>query len=290
MKFLLKSPYPCLVKTNDAECELGQNDLLEIEDEKTVFIYPQNSNIIPFYINLSAPKDCERYSFFSRGEKKYVILENEPKFETKSKEKLNFSGKNVEICVENGKISFETQNRKIQCACESAGKDFSCFKIQNFACVQFENELFVFSMKENKVFHFVGEIEIDGNQISVTKKFFDSDSREKKSVFQIKEDIELESEEFVSKATSQAEKTHDLAPFKFMESIKAKDYAFATSFLSEKLKNQIDISQIQQFFGNFSAFLPISTTEFIIICGKNKNFVQFSLHDCLIDDISIDAL
>ena len=291
MKIFLKSPYSCLVKTSSNECELDPNDVLEIEDEKNVVIYPQSTKIVPFYINLASPKDCERYSFFSREGKTFVLLENAPKCDIKTKEKLNFSGKIVEICVENGKITFETNDKKIECSTQNFSQKFDCFKIKNFACVQFENELFVFSLKENKVFHFDGEIEIDGNQICVTKKFFDSDMREKRSVFRLEDELEVESQEFVcAVARKQNEKIKNLAPFKFMESVKAKDYASGLNCLSEKLQKQIDSTQIQEFFGNVAEFLPISTTEFLTISGKNKKFVQFSMNGNLVDDISIDDL
>ena len=288
MKILLKTTYPCLVKTGAEECELGQNDTLEIENEKNVFVYPQNPKIIPFYINLDSPKDCERYSFFTHGEEKFLLLENVQKFEIKTKEKLNFAGKNVEICVENGKICFETTDKKIECSTNDFSQKFECSKIKNFACVQFEKELFLFSVKNCKVYHFLGEIEIDGNQISVTKKFYDSENREKRSVFRIEDDLELENEEFVS--MKKDEKIKSLAPFKLMESVKAKDYANGLNFLSAKLQSQIDANQIKEFFGNFTDFLPISTTEFITINGRTKNFVQFSMSGALIDDISVDNL
>ena len=290
MKYILKSPYPCLVKTADAQSELDKNDSLEIEDEKFVFIYPQDARKEAFCINLSSPKDCEKYSFFSRDGMKYIVLENTPNFQVQNKEKLNFSGKIVEISVGDNEICFETSSKKIVCHCESANRDFSCFKIQNFACVQFENELFLFSVKEQKVFHFSGEIEIDGNQISVTKKFFDSENREKKSVFVIKDEIELENEEFVSTPHKKETSDGNLFPFKFMESISAKDYACAMNFLSDKLRSQIEVSQLGVFFDNFTAFLPVSTTEFITINGKNKKFVQFSMDGEKVNDISVDDL
>lgn len=290
MKFFLKTTYPCLVKTNSQECELDQNDLLEIENEKTLFIYPQNSNSVPFYVNLSSPKDSERASFVSRGEDKLILLEKAQTFSVKTKEKLNFSGKIVEICVENNKITFETSDKKLECK-TSSGQDYDCFKIQNFACVKFQDEMFLFSVKNNKIFHFVGESEVDKNQICVTKKFFDSEKREKKTIFHVNEEIELESEEFVyNQNLKETKKIKELSPFKLLESVKAKDYAHAKNFLNEKLQSQIDLAQIEELFGTFSDFLPLSTTEFITINGKNKNFVQFSMENDEICDISVDNL
>ena len=72
------------------------------------------------------------------------------------------------------------------------------------------------------------------------------------------------------------------------QSVKARDYACAVSFLTKSLQEKVGTAQLQDFFGNFSTFLPISTTQFITMAGKKKNFVTFSLSGDLIDEISID--
>ena len=287
MKIFLKSPFACLVKTPTAQCVLGPNDTAELDGENYIFVYPQNTKRIPFLVDLESQRDCEKYSFFCRGEKRYVVLENDATYFVKSKEKLNFSGKIVEILIGNGLIRFETSEKQIECLCEN-DDEFSCFKINSFACVQFPHELFLFSTKEGKVYHFCGEIEVDSNHICVTKKFEDSDAHEKKTTFRIDDDIEVEDEQIFSHATPA--KLKDLAPFKLLECVKAKDYAHALSFLSKKMQEQIDVAQIREFFGNFTTFLPVSTTEFILIGGKTKNFVHFSMSDNEIDDISVDNL
>lgn len=290
MTIMLKSPYVCLVKTNSAEFEIDPNDTLQIEDEKIIFVYPQNAKQIPFYINLQNLTDCERYSVLHKDNTCYVLLENSPIFKVKRKEKLTFANKTVEIFVEENCVTFEANGKKVQCFCQNCG-DFSTFKIKNFACVQFSEDLYVFSVREEKVYHFNGEIEVDGNQITVTKKFHDSVGREKKSVFKIQEDIELEDEEYFSNSEiSDKDRLRSLAPYKLLESVKAKDFACAMKYLTEKLQKQIEISQIKEFFGNFTDFLPVTTTQFITISAKSKNFVQFSLCDNLIDDITVDAL
>lgn len=81
-----------------------------------------------------------------------------------------------------------------------------------------------------------------------------------------------------------------MVPYWFMESVLAKDYEYATQFLSEKLSQTIGKSEFAEFFGNFSTFLPLSRLDFITICGKEKNFVRFSLSGNKVDDISIDKL
>lgn len=81
-----------------------------------------------------------------------------------------------------------------------------------------------------------------------------------------------------------------LIPFKLLESIKAKDYACAMNFLSEKLKSELDTNQIKDFFGEVTNFLPINTNEFITVSNFNKNYVKFVLSGDKIDDILIDNL
>ena len=63
MKYILKTTYPCIVKTATSSVELDVNDSLEIEDERNVFIYPQNCYQIPFCINLIQKQDSNLFSF-----------------------------------------------------------------------------------------------------------------------------------------------------------------------------------------------------------------------------------
>lgn len=291
MKILLKSPYPCLIKTETQSCDLDPNDTLEIEEENRIFVYPQNRQI-PFYLDLKNLKDCEKYSVLKRETDLFIILENVPNFSSKIKETLNFSGRNVEIILSDKSLSFEDTGKIVECYLNNPAQNLKTYKIKNFACAQLDKDLFIFSLKEEKVYHFSGEVEIEGNQISVTKKFYDSNGREKKTIFKLEDEIELISEEFFEsneKKLPRISQIRDLAGYKLLESVKAKDYDSSLSFLSEKLKNQIDVSQIKEFFGNFTSFLPISTTEFITL-GKEKHFVQFSFSGNQIDDISIDEL
>lgn len=81
-----------------------------------------------------------------------------------------------------------------------------------------------------------------------------------------------------------------LIPFKLLESIKAKDYACAMDFLSEKLRSELDTNQMKEFFGEVTNFLPVNTNEFITISNFNKNYVKFVLSDDKVDDILIDNL
>ena len=42
-KYLIKSSYPCLIKTKTDYAEIDANDILEVEDEEYIFVYPADN-------------------------------------------------------------------------------------------------------------------------------------------------------------------------------------------------------------------------------------------------------
>lgn len=289
MEYILKTTYPCLIKTQSQTCELDINDNLKIQDEELLFVYPQDANAIPFYINLTSPYENGKFSVLHQSGEKIILLERQSFVKVVQKESLNFSGTSCDICVTSNSVSFETNSKKICVQCSHSCKNYQIFKIKNFACVQFLHDFYAFLVQKNKLVHISGdEFELNGNILKVTKNIHDSLSHEKNSIYKFEDDIEVESENFVS--SMQQNIPNDLTPFKLMECMKAKDFAGAFEFLDENLKEQIDKAQLSSFFGNFLDFLPISPTEFITFGATTKNFVTFSLNAGKIDDISVDAL
>ena len=74
MKIILKTSYPCLIKSQTQNCELNENDNLMIENESELMVYPLNNHQIPFIINLNILKENEFYSVFSHNEKTIILL------------------------------------------------------------------------------------------------------------------------------------------------------------------------------------------------------------------------
>lgn len=289
MKILLKTSFSCLVRTQNDFAELNENDILEIEDEGIIFVYPEDNAKIPFYVNLNCPKESDRLSFIKENGKTVLLLEDLSVLKVSHKENLNFSGKNCQIIISDNNLCFETESKKISYACPHSCKNYKVFKLKNFACVQFEKDLYAFSVSKNKLSHFGGDIiEIDKESLRLQKKFHDSISREKTAVYKFGDEISLEKETFMYNKDDKF--SEELLPYKILESVKSKDYAFVFDSLSEKLKQQIDINQIKEFFGNISSFLPVSTTEFITLSNQQKNFVKFVIKNGKADDIIVDNL
>ena len=287
MKKILKTSYPCLIKTDTDSCELEENDVLEIENEQFLFIYPQNGSI-PFYIDTFSEKENRFFSIIKQNDKTIFLLEKSSILSVERKQQLNFSGKMCDIAVGAHSIIFESSSHKIERHFAHDAHEYEVFKYKNFACVQFENDFYAFNIHKHKLFHFSGEnLTFDNGKLSATKKIHDSMRRERSLTYIFNDDVTLEDESFISEELCNSP---DLLPYKVLESAKAKDYAYIMSFLSENLKNQIDENHLNQFFGNIDSFLPLNLDEFITITSNGKNYVKFNVLNNKIHDISIDCL
>lgn len=287
MNIIIKSPYPYLIKTSSQEIDVNENDNLLIEDEHLGAIFPLCDGQIPFYINFDALQENQFYSLCKQEDYLIILLNKQPKIKISKKERLNFSGKICDVFVDEKGIAFETSDKKIEFSCAHSLKNAKIFKLKDYACVQTPSNLYAFSVKKNKLSHFNGTLELNADTLKVTKNFEDSDGRIKCSTYKLADDILLENEEFIRNNTTCPQ---ELVPYKMLESIKAKDYSRALDFLSDELKNHVDKDKICDFFGNFDTFLPISTTEYITLSPKIKNFVTFSLSGDKIEDINVDNL
>ncbi len=290
MKYLLKTPYPCLVKTENESLELDINDTMQCEEEQVLYIYPITPEQIPFCVNLSFKKDTEYYSFLKHNGQNILYLEKSENFDIFQKEELNFSGKRCHICISKNRVIFETDKKLIKCYCGKSKSSPKVFKVKNFACVQLQQDFYAYSMQNEKLTHFCGEtVVFENDTITVTKKYSDSKCREKISQYKIADEITLENEQVIS-SQSKSSFDENLVSFKFLESVKANDFSGTTEYLSSNLSAKIGKEQIKTFFGQISEFLPLSSNEFLAISNSNKKYVTFDLLNGKINDISIDEL
>lgn len=290
MKYLLKTPYQCLVKTKTQCVELDINDTLECEDEQTLFIYPITCEQIPFCVNLAERRDTDQYSFLRHQDQSILFLEKPEKFDVFQKEDLVFSGKHCHISISKNKVCFETDKQKINCLCKKSKLSPKVFKVKNFACVFLQQDFFAYSMDCEKLSHLSGEVvTFDKDTITVTKKYHDSSCREKISRYAISDKIVLKDEQIISSATKILD-DKNLISYKFMESVKSSDFSASKQFLCDSLSEKVGEQQIKSFFGGLSEFLPLSANEFLTISAGNKKYVTFDISDGKISDISIDEL
>jgi hypothetical protein len=289
MKYLLVAPYPCLIKSKTESVELDQNDTLECENEELLYVYPLTQSLSPFCVNLSAKADTEHYSFLKHGEKNIVFLEKVPKFDVFAKEELIFPNKRCKIYVGENEIKFETDKKIIRCHRFSRKSSPKIVKIKNFACVAFDDEFFAYAVSTDKLSHFqADEISLKNNVLTLTKKYRDSQCREKFLQYEILDEIKLKNEQIISNETKLIDRS--LAPFKFLECVKAGDYANFKKFFSASLSEKLNEEKIKSFFGQAHDFLPLSPNEFLAVSSASKSYVSFDVEDGVIADISIDSL
>lgn len=291
-KVKLKSSYPCLVKTQNECYDIDENDLLEIEDEKRLLIYPLNSSkkCYPFYINLSELKSCHNYTYCQMSDFDFILLNQAPNLKVCNKEYLKVDSEDCQISICENTLTFETRKSKVEYDCSHLCNNYKVFKIKNYACLDVdEHYLYCFNVKTNKLSLIYGdELEIDKDQIKISKLLNDCENTSKTCSYIVK-DNEIALENYSFERTSQ-NLSPQLSPYRFLDSIKIKDYAHAKNFLSPSLNEKIDEKKLADFFGNILSFLPLSTQEFIVISSTQKNFVRFDTNKDFICDIAIDKL
>ena len=284
-KIKLKTNYPCLVKTDKESFEIDENDVLEIENEERIFIYPAlfSRKNIPFYINLKSLKSCHRYFVHEFDEFSLVVLTYNEELKILYKE--NFPTLACNVVVSQSAVKFEKEDISVEYTLPHNFFNYHIFKLDNYACVEFDDEnLYLFNTKNNVLSHFSGNMDLDKNVLTVKKNLHDLENRVKKSTFKLEEDkIKLESLDFSHDENKFSE---DMTAYRFLEAVKIKDFDFAINLLEKKTSSE----NLETLFGNVKNYLPLSTNEFVILGENDRKFVRFFEKCGKIVDISVDKL
>lgn len=284
-KIKLKTNYPCLVKTDKESFEIDENDVLEIENEERIFIYPTlfSRKNIPFYINLKSLKSCHRYFVHEFDEFSLVVLTYNEELKILYKE--NFPTLACNVVVSQSAVKFEKEDISVEYTLPHNFFNYHIFKLDNYACVEFDDEnLYLFNTKNNVLSHFSGNMDLDKNVLTVKKNLHDLENRMKKSTFKLEEDkIKLESLTFSHDENKFSE---DMTAYRFLEAVKIKDFDFAINLLEKKTSSE----NLETLFGNVKNYLPLSTNEFVILGENDRKFVRFFEKCGKIVDISVDKL
>ena len=284
-KIKLKTNYPCLVKTDKESFEIDENDVLEIENEERIFIYPTlfSRKNIPFYINLKSLKSCHRYFVHEFDEFSLVVLTYNEELKILYKE--NFPTLACNVVVSQSAVKFEKEDISVEYTLPHNFFNYHIFKLDNYACVEFDDEnLYLFNTKTNVLSHFSGNMDLDKNVLTVKKNLHDLENRVKKSTFKLEEEkIKLESLTFSHDENKFSE---DMTAYRFLEAVKIKDFDFAINLLEKKTSSE----NLETLFGNVKNYLPLSTNEFVILGENERKFVRFFEKCGKIVDISVDKL
>lgn len=290
-KIKLKSTYPCIVKTKDEFFDIDEYDMLEIEDEKRIFVYPINESRrnIPFYIDLENLQNSRRYGVFNFESFSLLVLNDEKPLRICNKEHLSFKSGIVTVSLFCDRLKFETPTYCVEEDVEAYDK-FKVFKLDKFACVSLDDDrLYAFNTADNRLALFAGEsVELNNNELVLNKIYsgFDKHTRTSKYLFEDGQ-IKLQSEDLKCETQS---KWGELLSVRFLEAVRANNFEMARGLLSEKLKMKVSAESLLKFFGKIKAILPISLKEFVLVCDLGKKYVQIQTSQNAIEDISVDEL
>lgn len=288
MKVTIYSPYDCLVKFDNNETFLNQNEHLVLSDEeKSISIYPTNKNSgYSFFIDLKQTSS-PFYTIMKKNEELFIFLLEG--IISQNVDIISLTYNNSQSFIEIGKntIKFTTPKHQKIISLPFIPKKVDCgnFKHINYALIEDKEKFYfiAYNTISNKSKLFQGDnIEVKENGFVVTNEknnfykkiveeyFFDEDGLKAKSkVFSQRDDI-----------------SQNLLSYNFINAVKLKDFKSALFLLNDNLKERVSENSLKEFFGDISYFYMIDPlTCFAISNGKNKIFT-FKLEESKISDIS----
>lgn len=288
MKTTIYTPYDCILKFNDKELSLSQNEHLSFEENiKTISVYPLNKNKkYSFEINLK-DSDSTFYRVIKKEDKLLVFL-----LEGLISENIDiysFSNEKGDSFVEIGKntVIFKSDKHQKVITLSNNMKDFSCGNFEHIDYVTFKDDkkeyILAYNIVSNKAKFLQGDkIEIKDSGFIVTcenNEFYKSIIEE---YFIDKEGLKSKSKTFSKKDVF----PNNFVVYSFMNAIKLKDYESAHSYLTKRLKKEISIQSLKSYFGDVSYFYVIDPqTCFAITFNKNVLY-DFVLKDDEIEEIN----
>ena len=272
MEIVIYSPFDCLIKTQNDEMLLDQNEHIIFEDKfEKIDVYPVNKNSrYSFSIDLDK-ESSPFYSIIKQPDKILIFLLDGLIAENVDLFDFSYNGNESNVEIGKNQIIFKSNEHKKTITLPNEVTDVKCGNFKHINYVTFKDEekcnIIAYNVTNNKTKLFQGEnIEITDNGFVITNE---RNNFYKKIVEEyIVDEQGLKSK---SKVFSQKESFPDsLVPYMFMNSLKLKDYENAIQFLSDELKNKLNPQALKNYFGDISYFYIIDqTTAFAIANGKN---------------------
>ena len=292
-KYDLISTYPCIVKLENEEIFLDENESLEFENEKNIFVFPINSKKIkPFKINLE--KSEKYYKILQKNNNKYLIylfLPNNYLFF--NIEELTINKEICKIKISNNKLKFEISSSEIEIEIDEFDS-YKIYKIQNFASIKlkYENKefLYCYDTNKNKLYMFSGtSILVEDNNITIEEKLNNFFSKKKITTYSISgSEIKKENQSFEKKENLNQNHNEKLIPFTFLELIKDKDFSSAKELLCVDLQENLNEKHLEKYFGKIKNFVPISENEYLVSNNQTTDIFIFNVKNNKIVDIEIN--
>ena len=291
-KYILRSEYDCLVKTENEESLLDSNSQIIFDYPVRILVYPlyQSKFSYPFVIDLSSNQDGKNYKFIQYEDNKLFYLHSPYSIKNEIIEEVALNGKKYEISLSQEEISFKNSTIKKSFPVLSEFKTYALQVKEPFILLILngkEDEMFTYNVKSDTISNIKGKkIELVDNEIFVTKNANDIAAHQIYETYEIKDNIEKINSRFKIEIQTKPLKGN-IVPLVFIESIKIEDYDLAFSYLSEQLQQSTTVEHLKKYFGKIINYIMLEQNILAITNTKETRVFTFDVKDDKISEIDI---
>lgn len=287
MKIVIYTSFDCLIKVDEEEIFLDQNQHLELNSFSSFHVFPVGKNKkFSFNVNLN-DQENSFYRIIKQENKTLVFLLDGTYVENSNIYNIYTNGQNTTIEVASQSISFYSEKKKKTLFFPSDITNANCGKLATLIFVKFKSNdkyhLALYNNNTNMSKVFTGEeIELADNSFSIISNE-DCVGKTKLSFFVDKEGLKHKDSSILTFASPPEE----LLPLYFLNAVKVKDYALAHTLLSPDLQCSLSQNGLKDFFGHISFIKPMDTTTIFAISNNKSLIYSFSTRNgkvCEIDD------
>lgn len=289
MKTVIYTSFPCLIKVNEIEETLSQNENLIIDENcEKLLVYPLQKGKISFEINLSIHEN-NFYRIIERGGKRLVFLID------------GLYAENAEICefkYQNIKSKVEVYPQKVVFSNSDCKKiihlseKYLSYKCGNIKFIDYcilenldnGNTLIAYNAQKNtaRVFN-ADEIKLDDEGFVLNSSAFGYTSISQ-HLYIDDEGLKIRKKDFIS-ASSQLV-PEETIPYQFLNSIKYGDYEKGLNMLAPQLNDRLNCESLKSYFGDISYFYMLNPNTAYAISNNQNVIYEFQVKDQKICEIS----
>lgn len=288
----LRTEIDCLIKSDDGECLLDQNQSIIFNSPQKILVYPlsRNRNQFPFFIDLNISHSGKFYSHYSIDERELFLINSLSQVRNENIEKIEIGNKTCLIKINEETISFEYDNIKKSLSLMQEFNSYSISKVDNFILLTLigqNEEMWLYNISDNSLNHIFGnKIERIDNQIMVTYHSQGIYDNQIYKTYEIANNKLIEKKSSISHISPPVKIYSDkVIPIAFLEAVRDRDYYTAKTYLSQRLSESVTDEHLEKFFGNFDKIVPLSNSRYLIIRGDKFKVFRFVVVNNLIEDI-----
>lgn len=283
---VIYSPYDCIVKYNNQEDFLDQNQHLIINGVDVIYVYPiGKTKRYSFAIDMKNNEN-QFYTILERNDKYLVFLLDG--LYSQNIDIYNFKNNNTSSTIEisSQSVTFSTGKHKKIISLTATPKKITC---GNFSFIDYclienldNSTLIAYNVKTNKAKQFKGkDIKLldKGFMVSRVSSFYEKIDEE---YYVDNDGLKIKNKSHI---LSEQSYPNELLPYRFMSAVKCGDTSQFNKLLSPKLLEKISEEDIKNYFGNIEYFYMIDYKTCFAISEKEQVLYEFIVDNDKIAEI-----